>query len=164
MQLQASSSHPIRLVASDVDGTLLDSTHRIAPRTLQAIKAMRDKGVLFVPATGKSRSGVRNALGELGRELTDPAGGLSVGGVYLQVRVRKWGERSCVFIYMYVVTWVIYYTSFNLCIFKKTRHTQGLIVYKGEEVVFERTLEVCVSCVCVWYMCVYMIGRGYSCM
>lgn len=80
------TNNHIRLVASDVDGTLLDSRHRIAPRTLEAIRAMRTKGVLFVPATGKSRGGVRNALGDLGRELTDPKGGLSVGGVYLQAR------------------------------------------------------------------------------
>lgn len=34
--------------------------------------------------TGKSRGGVRTALGELGKEVTDT---LSVGGVYLQVGV-----------------------------------------------------------------------------
>jgi hypothetical protein len=89
----------IRLVASDVDGTLLTTAHTIAPRTVQAIRRMvQEKGVLFVPATGKSRGGVRNALGALGRELTGPPspsregeGGLwGVGGVYLQVGFGVW--------------------------------------------------------------------------
>lgn len=105
MLLHPAQTPNIRLVASDVDGTLLTTAHTIAPRTVQAIRRMvQEKGVLFVPATGKSRGGVRNALGALGRELTGPPGpsregkgGLwGVGGVYLQVRfgVGVWfGER-----------------------------------------------------------------------
>lgn len=95
--LQTATHNPhIRLVASDVDGTLLTTAHTIAPRTVQAIRGVREKGVLFVPATGKSRGGVRNALGDLGRELTDPRAGLSVGGVYLQVGLGGGGLVGCV--------------------------------------------------------------------
>jgi Cof subfamily protein (haloacid dehalogenase superfamily) len=67
-----------------------------------AIRAVQEKGILFVPATGKSRGGVRIALGKLGEELTSNS---ATGGVYLQ----------------------------------------GLIVYKGGEVVYERTLEAAVA-------------------
>ena len=38
----------IQIVASDVDGTLLDSRHRIAPRTVAAIRAIRDRRVPVV--------------------------------------------------------------------------------------------------------------------
>lgn len=146
LQTATGPSPHIRLVASDVDGTLLNSRHKIAPRTVDAIRGIREKGVLFVPATGKSRGGVRNALGDLGRELTDPKTGLSVGGVYLQVRIEV-----CL-----VSVWVA--GSVRLCAlgvvgcmdgwigWRRATDTrfipQGLIVYRGEEVVFERTLEV----------------------
>jgi len=85
-----------------VDGTLLTSKHTISSRTVAAIRAIQAKGILFVPATGKSRGGVRIALGKLGEELTSSS---ATGGVYLQ----------------------------------------GLIVYKGGEVVYERTLEAAVA-------------------
>lgn len=98
----SSALPPIRLVASDVDGTLLQSSHTISSRTVAAIRAVQKKGILFVPATGKSRGGVRIALGKLGEELTRST---ATGGVYLQ----------------------------------------GLIVYKGGEVVYERTLEAAVA-------------------
>lgn len=109
----------IHLIASDIDGTLLDPHHRISPRTVDTIRALQRKGILFIPATGKSRGGVRNALGDLGKELTSPTHtdteretqppsthsssslNFPVGGVYLQ----------------------------------------GLIVYKGMDVIFERTLD-----------------------
>lgn len=100
VQLFASSS--IHLVASDVDGTLLTSRHTVSSRTVTAIRAVQQKGIRFIVATGKSRGGVRIALGKLGEELTS---GSATGGVYLQ----------------------------------------GLIVYKGGEVVYERTLEAAVA-------------------
>lgn len=44
----------IRLIASDLDGTLFDSDHRPAPRTVRAVNAARDAGVHVVAATGRS--------------------------------------------------------------------------------------------------------------
>ena len=43
----------IRLIAFDLDGTLLRSDKSISPRTTQALLAARDRGVLLVPATGR---------------------------------------------------------------------------------------------------------------
>lgn len=97
-----SSLSPIHLVASDVDGTLLTSRHTVSSRTVAAIRSVQQKGIRFIVATGKSRGGVRIALGKLGEELTSSS---APGGVYLQ----------------------------------------GLIVYKGGEVVYERTLEAAVA-------------------
>ena len=46
---------PVRLIASDLDGTLLDATGRLAPRTLAAIEAAHDAGIVFAAATGRSQ-------------------------------------------------------------------------------------------------------------
>ena len=42
-----------RVVASDIDGTLLRSDHTISPRTLDAINAAVDAGATFTLATGR---------------------------------------------------------------------------------------------------------------
>ncbi|MGK2881839.1 MAG: HAD family hydrolase [Mycobacterium sp.] len=41
------------LIASDVDGTLLDSDERVTPRTRAAVRAAVDAGTTFVLATGR---------------------------------------------------------------------------------------------------------------
>lgn len=46
----------IRLLASDLDGTLLDTKGAISEENLQAIRALAQNGVLFVPASGRSYS------------------------------------------------------------------------------------------------------------
>lgn len=45
---------PIRLIATDLDGTLLNSAHVVSPLTEQAIHAAVKRGVLFTIATGKT--------------------------------------------------------------------------------------------------------------
>lgn len=44
---------PIRLVALDLDGTLLDSQSQISPRTRQAIADAVGRGVIVLPCTGR---------------------------------------------------------------------------------------------------------------
>lgn len=44
----------IRLIVADLDGTLLDSTHEVSPRTEATIKAAQAQGVDFTVATGKT--------------------------------------------------------------------------------------------------------------
>ncbi len=44
---------PIRLVATDLDGTLLDASARILARTRRAISAARRAGIYVVPVTGR---------------------------------------------------------------------------------------------------------------
>lgn len=47
-----------RIVFSDVDGTLLDSGHRVLPSTLEAIARLRERGIPFVINSGRSPSGI----------------------------------------------------------------------------------------------------------
>ncbi|MFC5425678.1 HAD family hydrolase, partial [Brevibacterium otitidis] len=52
---QAPHEHPenIRLVASDVDGTLLQRFQPIPQATVEAVNALVAAGVDFVPVTGR---------------------------------------------------------------------------------------------------------------
>jgi Cof subfamily protein (haloacid dehalogenase superfamily) len=45
---------PIRLIVTDLDGTLLNSAHEVSPRTEAAIHAAQAQGVAFTVATGKT--------------------------------------------------------------------------------------------------------------
>lgn len=52
----------IKVIASDMDGTLLGSDHRIAPETVEAIRTARDHGIRFMVATGRNFRGAMEAL------------------------------------------------------------------------------------------------------
>ena len=52
------NTDPIRLAALDLDGTLLDRTSKITPRTLKAIVTAIRRGVVVLPATGRTADGV----------------------------------------------------------------------------------------------------------
>lgn len=43
-----------RLIALDLDGTLLTSRHEITPRTREALRAARERGIVTAVATGRS--------------------------------------------------------------------------------------------------------------
>ena len=43
----------IKAVFCDIDGTLLTSEHTVSPRTVAAIRALRERGVLFGLCTGR---------------------------------------------------------------------------------------------------------------
>lgn len=58
----------IKLIAIDIDGTLLNKQHEVTPRVKAAIEAARDKGVAVVLATGRPFIGVQRYLHELGLE------------------------------------------------------------------------------------------------
>lgn len=59
---------PVRLVAIDMDGTLLNPAHQLTPRVKQAIAAARAQGVRIVLASGRPVSGLAPFLAELGLE------------------------------------------------------------------------------------------------
>lgn len=52
----------IKVIASDMDGTLLGEDHRLAPRTVQAIRRACDAGIRFMIATGRDLNGVKQEL------------------------------------------------------------------------------------------------------
>ena len=65
----------IRLIAVDLDGTLLDSAHRLSERNRRALQQAIEGGVQVVIATGKTRFSARGLIRELG---------IASPGVYLQ--------------------------------------------------------------------------------
>ncbi|MCH9668544.1 MAG: HAD family hydrolase [Actinomycetia bacterium] len=54
------------LIATDVDGTLLDDDEKISPRTRAAVRAAVDGGTQFVLATGRPPRWVRPIVDQLG--------------------------------------------------------------------------------------------------
>ncbi len=65
----------IKLIAIDVDGTLLNNEHQLTERTEKALRAALEKDIRVILATGKTRRSVEALLAQL--NLTDP-------GIYVQ--------------------------------------------------------------------------------
>lgn len=60
----------IRLIASDIDGTLIkDSTPDLYPEMVDAIKRLKEKGILFCAASGRQYQSVRNVFREVESEI-----------------------------------------------------------------------------------------------
>lgn len=57
---------PIRLIASDVDGTLLNSRGQVSPASLSAIRAAQEKGIVFAIASGRFPENVYVRMAEYG--------------------------------------------------------------------------------------------------
>ena len=55
-----------KLIASDMDETLLNDDHQICQRNIDLIKKAKEKGVKFVPATGRGYMSIQNDLKRLG--------------------------------------------------------------------------------------------------
>lgn len=55
-----------KIIFSDVDGTLLNSEHKITPLTEKAIKSLKVKGIPFVIVSARSPSGIYPILEEYG--------------------------------------------------------------------------------------------------
>ena len=51
-------------ILCDLDGTLLSGHHGVSPENLEAIKAAMSGGFKFIPATGRTRVSMRNAVGD----------------------------------------------------------------------------------------------------
>lgn len=66
-------SLPTRLLACDMDGTLLDSRSRVLPSTVDALRAALARGVTVVLATGKARPAAIAAMETVGLAGDTPA-------------------------------------------------------------------------------------------
>lgn len=56
----------IKVIAADMDGTLLDNRHQLAQETREAIEAACHAGIRFMIATGRNYSGAMEALKDAG--------------------------------------------------------------------------------------------------
>ncbi|WP_047048886.1 Cof-type HAD-IIB family hydrolase [Vibrio mexicanus] len=62
----ASNETPIRIVASDLDGTLLGPNHQLSEFSKETLKSLHDSGYTFIFATGRHHvdvSGIRDSVG-----------------------------------------------------------------------------------------------------
>lgn len=59
----------IRLIASDLDGTLLNRRKELPEELPQLIDALEAKGILFVPASGRSLASLYKKFGPVSRKL-----------------------------------------------------------------------------------------------
>ena len=55
----------IKLIAFDLDGTVLDSLKRLSGRNRAALKACAEKGIVLVPATGRAAAGISPAIRDI---------------------------------------------------------------------------------------------------
>lgn len=56
----------IKMIATDIDGTLVTDDKRIMPRTLTALREARKRGIYVVLCSGRPVSGIEDYLKELG--------------------------------------------------------------------------------------------------
>jgi Cof subfamily protein (haloacid dehalogenase superfamily) len=70
---------PYRLIATDLDGTLLRSDHSVSPRTREALAAVTAAGAAHIVVTGRAVPWTRHVLDDLGYD------GLAVCGQGAQV-------------------------------------------------------------------------------
>jgi hypothetical protein len=67
----------IKLVLADVDGTLVTSEKALTPRTIDAVRSLRDGGVLFAVTSGRPPRGMEMLVGPL--ELSTPIAAFNGG-------------------------------------------------------------------------------------
>ena len=64
---------PIRFLLSDMDGTLLLPDHSLSQRTIEAVRSLREAGVLFSLATGRPPKAMLQQIEALGVDLPTAA-------------------------------------------------------------------------------------------
>ena len=82
---------PCELLAIDLDGTLLDSSHRVPPENRAALHAAHAAGIRIVLCTGRSFPETRPVLDEIGLDLDATV--TVFGAVLTDVRTGRTLER-----------------------------------------------------------------------
>src|SRR5438105_7130673 len=77
----APNVRPISAVLTDVDGTLVTKDKVLTSRALQAVKSLRDRGIVFTITSGRPPFGMRMLVEPLG--LTMPMAAFNGGVVVL---------------------------------------------------------------------------------
>lgn len=78
--MSAASAGHIRLVVSDVDGTLVDPDKRLTPATIAAVRRLRAAGIRFTIISARPRSGLLPIIETL--KLVEPCGAFNGGTVF----------------------------------------------------------------------------------
>ncbi|GAA0297719.1 Cof-type HAD-IIB family hydrolase [Sphingomonas oligophenolica] len=73
-------SEPVRLVVSDVDGTLVDKDKKLTPGTVAAVERLRAAGVGFTIISARPRSGMMPIADTLA--IDDPMGAFNGGTIF----------------------------------------------------------------------------------
>ena len=84
----------IKLVMSDIDGTLIDEHHGISERTQKAVQALVAQGIQFGVATGRNFDSAKNIVKLTGID-ADDAPIVSLNGIYVEhkkIGYQKHGE------------------------------------------------------------------------
>lgn len=84
-------THPIRLVVSDVDGTLVKHDRTLAPSTIDAVAKLRAAGIAFALVSSRPAHGMDVLLSPLG--ITTPRAGFN-GGEILDPSDRLLRQRT----------------------------------------------------------------------
>ena len=88
-----SGKHPIRLVVTDLDGTLLNSKKEISPRFFRLMEYMRQQGIRLVAATGRQHDDIAFRFGQYADDLLCAGGNGTVltdgGKVFLMRAAPK---------------------------------------------------------------------------
>ncbi len=82
---------PIRLVLSDVDGTLVTSTKVLTDATVAAVAALRAAGILFAVTSGRPPRGMEMLIGPLG--LDTPIAAFN-GGMFVDTHMAVLEQRT----------------------------------------------------------------------
>ncbi len=82
---------PIRLVLSDVDGTLVTPAKELTARTVDAVARLREAGIAFAVTSGRPPRGMAMLVEPLA--LSTPIAAFN-GGLYVDERMRTLGQRT----------------------------------------------------------------------
>ncbi|WP_312825635.1 Cof-type HAD-IIB family hydrolase [Epilithonimonas sp.] len=59
----------IKLIVTDMDGTFLNSNYEVSPDFPKVYQKLKDRGILFVPASGRQMPGITKYFGDIENEI-----------------------------------------------------------------------------------------------
>jgi HAD superfamily hydrolase (TIGR01484 family) len=59
----------VKMVVTDMDGTLLNSNHEVSNRFFELYAALKQRGILFVAASGRQYNSIVDKLGPIKNEI-----------------------------------------------------------------------------------------------
>lgn len=72
-----------RLVVSDMDDTFLDPNHSVPPANINALRRLRELGIIFAPSSGRSFPSIMLTLQALGDDLLEGLYVISINGAFI---------------------------------------------------------------------------------